>query len=96
MRKQNFRTDVHKNKFTDNMRNMGQIYIWKCGGKITWNDKIKTGTVLHIEMLLEKSWRPEQGIIYDCYVNYVTRRSLGLVSWDGGVLEYIMLLLYTV
>ena len=72
MRKQNFRTDVHKNKFTDNMRNMGQIYIWKCGGKITWNDKIKTGTVLHIEMLLEKSWRPEQGIIYDCYAKYVT------------------------
>ena len=40
MRKQNFRTDVHKrNKFTDNMGNMEQIYIWKCGGKITWKDK---------------------------------------------------------
>ena len=43
-----------------------------------------------------ESWRPEQGIIYDCYVKYVTGRSLGLVSWDGGVLEYIMLLPYNV
>ena len=31
----------------------------------------KNGTVLHIEMLMEKSWRLEQGIIYDCYVKYV-------------------------
>ena len=40
MTKLNFGTDVYsRNKFTDNMRNMGQIYIWKYGWKIFWNDK---------------------------------------------------------
>ena len=46
---------------------MGQIYIRKYGLKIFW----KNGTVLHIEMFMEKSWRLEQGIIYDCYAKYV-------------------------
>ena len=34
--------------------------------------------------------------IYDYLYDICTRRSLGQTSWDGGVLEYIMLLLYNV
>ena len=45
-------TDLHMEMWKEN------ILEWQ----------IKNGTVLHIEMLMEKSWRLEQGIIYGCYV----------------------------
>ena len=48
MKKQNFRTDVHTNKFTD--KNGEDPTCWNVDGK---------------------SWRLEQGIIYDCYAKYV-------------------------
>ena len=43
-------TDLHMEMWIEN------ILEWQ----------VKNGTVLHIEMLMEKSWRLEQGIIYDC------------------------------
>ena len=74
------------------MGNMGLPYISKCGlgkYKIYKNMGLPYISKCGLEKFWRDNWRVERRIIYVIVMLYVT-------SWDGGVLEYIMLLLYNV